>query len=144
MSYTDLGRDTGLSVSAVHQRVRRLERRGVIVNYTVTLNYALIGVPLSAFIALTSSASTDADLAALRAMPAIVACHTITGTATHLLHARLADLPALEALLHDLRTSIGGSLRTALVLATCFERPPRPRSPRTGPGGPLSRPIDDQ
>jgi Lrp/AsnC family leucine-responsive transcriptional regulator len=30
MSYTDLARATGLSTSAVHQRVRRLEERGVI------------------------------------------------------------------------------------------------------------------
>ena len=28
MSYTDLGKSTGLSTSAVHQRVRRLEQRG--------------------------------------------------------------------------------------------------------------------
>ena len=33
MSYTDLGRATGLSTSAVHQRVRRLEQRGVIKGY---------------------------------------------------------------------------------------------------------------
>ena len=30
MSFTDLGKETGLSTSAVHQRVRRLEKRGVI------------------------------------------------------------------------------------------------------------------
>ena len=30
MSYTDLGKATGLSTSAVHQRVRRLEERGVV------------------------------------------------------------------------------------------------------------------
>ena len=33
MSYTDLGKATGLSTSAVHQRVRRLEQRGVISGY---------------------------------------------------------------------------------------------------------------
>ena len=33
MSYTDLGKATGLSTSAVHQRVRRLEQRGVIRGY---------------------------------------------------------------------------------------------------------------
>jgi Lrp/AsnC family leucine-responsive transcriptional regulator len=30
MSYTDLGKATGLSTSAVHQRVKRLEERGLI------------------------------------------------------------------------------------------------------------------
>ena len=33
MSFTDLGKATGLSTSAVHQRVRRLEERGVIKGY---------------------------------------------------------------------------------------------------------------
>ena len=32
-SYTDLAKDTGLSTSAVHQRVRRLEQRGAIHGY---------------------------------------------------------------------------------------------------------------
>ena len=33
MSYTDLGKAIGLSTSAVHQRVRRLEERGAITGY---------------------------------------------------------------------------------------------------------------
>ena len=33
MSFTELGRQAGLSVSAVHQRVRRLEQRGLITGY---------------------------------------------------------------------------------------------------------------
>jgi Lrp/AsnC family leucine-responsive transcriptional regulator len=37
MSYTDLGRATGLSTSAVHQRVRRLEERGVIRGYAAVV-----------------------------------------------------------------------------------------------------------
>ena len=36
-SYTDLAERVGLSVSAVHQRVRRLEQRGLITGYRATL-----------------------------------------------------------------------------------------------------------
>ena len=35
-SYTDLAERVGLSVSAVHQRVRRLEQRGLITGYHAT------------------------------------------------------------------------------------------------------------
>ncbi|WP_269204061.1 Lrp/AsnC family transcriptional regulator [Nocardioides sambongensis] len=52
MSYTDLGRATGLSTSAVHQRVKRLERRGLILGYGATVNHAEIGLPLTAFISI--------------------------------------------------------------------------------------------
>src|SRR3712207_7736558 len=38
MSYTDLGKATGLSTSAVHQRVRRLEQRGVIRGYAAVVD----------------------------------------------------------------------------------------------------------
>ena len=39
MSYTDLGKSTGLSTSAVHQRVKRLESRGVIKGYSAKIDY---------------------------------------------------------------------------------------------------------
>ena len=41
MSFTDLGKETGLSTSAVHQRVRRLEARGLIRGYAATVDELL-------------------------------------------------------------------------------------------------------
>ena len=53
MSYADLARETGLSTSAVHQRVRRLEERGVISGYRAVIEPRAIGLPLTALIDLT-------------------------------------------------------------------------------------------
>ena len=53
MSFTDLGRATGLSVSAVHQRVRRLEQRGVVGGYAARIDPDAIGLPLTAFVSIT-------------------------------------------------------------------------------------------
>ena len=39
MSFTDLGKATGLSTSAVHQRVKRLEQRGLIRGYVATVDH---------------------------------------------------------------------------------------------------------
>ncbi len=50
ISFTDLGRATGLSVSAVHQRVRRLEQRGVIQSYAARIAPEEVGLPLTAFV----------------------------------------------------------------------------------------------
>src|SRR3954453_10344202 len=50
MSYTDLGKATGLSSSAVHQRVRRLEQRGVIRGYAAVVDPEAVGLPMTAFI----------------------------------------------------------------------------------------------
>ena len=47
LSYTDLAERVGLSVSAVHQRVRRLEQRGVISGYTAKVSYEAMELPLT-------------------------------------------------------------------------------------------------
>ncbi len=63
MSFTDLARETGLSVSAVHQRVRRLEQRGVIKGYRAVLEPAQLGLQVTAFVAIKPfdpSANDDA------------------------------------------------------------------------------------
>jgi Lrp/AsnC family leucine-responsive transcriptional regulator len=52
LSYTDLAERVGLSVSAVHQRVRRLEQRGVISGYTAKVSYEALELPLTAFVAI--------------------------------------------------------------------------------------------
>ena len=52
MSFTELARQAGLSVSAVHQRVRRLEADGVITGYVALCDPEIIGLPLMAFISI--------------------------------------------------------------------------------------------
>lgn len=52
LSYTDLAEQVGLSVSAVHQRVRRLEQRGVIQGYSARVSHEALGLPLTAFVAI--------------------------------------------------------------------------------------------
>ena len=46
MSFTDLGKATGLSTSAVHQRVKRLEQRGMIRGYVATVDHEQMGLPV--------------------------------------------------------------------------------------------------
>jgi Lrp/AsnC family leucine-responsive transcriptional regulator len=66
MSYTDLGRATGLSTSAVHQRVRRLEQRGVIRGYTAVVDAEAVGLPLTAFISIKPTDASAPDDAPAR------------------------------------------------------------------------------
>ena len=81
MSYTDLGRATGLSTSAVHQRVRRLEQRGVIKGYTAVVDFEAIGLPLTAFISVTplDPGAPDDLPSRLADLPEIEACHSVAG-----------------------------------------------------------------
>ena len=127
MSYTDLGRTTGLSTSAVHQRVRKLEERGVIKGYTTTVDATAIGLPLTAFIAITPldpSAPDDAPQR-LEALPAIEACYSVAGDESYLLKVRVPSPIDLEALLGEIRAVANVRTRTTVVLSTPYEtRPP--------------------
>lgn len=79
MSYTDLGKATGLSTSAVHQRVRRLEQRGVIRGYAAVVDPEAVGLPLTAFISVKPFDPSDPDDIAERlvSVPEIEACHSV-------------------------------------------------------------------
>ncbi|MSV43016.1 MAG: AsnC family transcriptional regulator [Actinobacteria bacterium] len=127
MSYTDLGKSTGLSTSAVHQRVRRLEQRGVIKGYTVIVDHDALGLPLTALISIKpiDPASPDDAPGRLEGITAIEACHSVAGDESYVLKVRVANPAALEQLLAEIRAKANVSTRTSVVLSTAYEnRPP--------------------
>ena len=126
-SYTDLAKDTGLSVSAVHQRVRRLEKRGVIRGYHADVNPDEIDLPLTAFVSIKpiDPAAPDDAPERLAHLQAIEACHSVAGEESYILKVRVASPSALESLLQEIRAAANVSTRTTVVLSTPYEgRPP--------------------
>ena len=127
MSLTDLGKATGLSTSAVHQRVRRLERRGVIRGYAAIVDYDSIGLPLTAFVSIKPIDPSEPDDAPerLAGITEIEACHSVAGEESHILKVRVARPGDLEDLLARIRAAANVSTRTTIVLSTPYEaRPP--------------------
>ncbi len=125
-SYTELAEKVGLSVSAVHQRVRRLEQRGLITGYRATLDPTLLGLPLTAFVSITPIGAQNEDAPALLAhLRAIEECHAVAGQESYILKVRVASPDALELLLREIRAAANVSTRTTVVLSTLYEdRPP--------------------
>jgi Lrp/AsnC family leucine-responsive transcriptional regulator len=128
LSYTDLAEKVGLSVSAAHQRVRRLEQRGVIKGYTARVDYNAVELPLTAFVAIRPLDLSQADDSPdrLAGLPEIEACYSVAGEDHYLLLVRVASPLDLERLLQDIRTAANVATRTTIVLSTPYEgRPPR-------------------
>ncbi len=136
-SYTDLADRVGLSVSAVHQRVRRLEKRGVIRGYAAQIDGEQIGLPLTAFISLTpiDPAEPDDYPQKLSRLSEIEACHSVAGVESYIVKVRVASPAALEALLGQIRATAGLSTRTTVVLSTPYEN--RPVTAPLPPAGPV-------
>ncbi len=127
MSFTELARQTGLSVSAAQQRVRRLERRGVIKGYAAMIDPDDAGLPLTAFVSIKPFDPAAADDAPERLahLSEIEACHSVAGDENYILKVRVASPTALEALLQEIRAAASVSTRTTVVLSTPYEnRPP--------------------
>lgn len=122
-SFTDLAERVGLSVSAVHQRVRRLEQRGVITGYGARLDGEALGLPLTALISLTpiDPAAPDDYAQRLALLPQVQDCYSVAGVESYIIKVRVASPSALEALLSTLRSQVNVSTRTTVVLSTPFE-----------------------
>ena len=128
LSYTDLADKVGLSVSAVHQRVRRLEQRGVLRGYTALVDYPALALPLTAFVAIRPIDPSQADDAPdrLAAMAEIEGCYSVAGEDHYLLLVRVASPADLERLLQEIRAAANVTTRTTVVLSTPYEsRPPK-------------------
>jgi Lrp/AsnC family leucine-responsive transcriptional regulator len=128
LSYTDLAERVGLSVSAVHQRVRRLEQRGVIAGYTARVSYEALRLPLTAFVAIRPFDPSQPDDAPVRLahLAEIDSCYSVAGEDFYMLLVRVAGPADLERLLQEIRTAANVTTRTTVVLSTPYEnRPPR-------------------
>ncbi|NYG08511.1 Lrp/AsnC family leucine-responsive transcriptional regulator [Phycicoccus badiiscoriae] len=123
MSYTDLGKAMGLSTSAVHQRVRRLEERGVLKGYTAIVDHAALDLPLTAFISISplDPAAPDDIPDRLRDITELEACHSVAGEENYILKARVRTPGDLETLLARIRSAANVATRTTVVLSTPWE-----------------------
>lgn len=123
LSYTDLAERVGLSVSAAHQRVRRLEQRGVITGYAARVNFEALELPLTAFVAIRPFDPSQPDDAPARLahLPEIDSCYSVAGEDFYLLLVRVASPVDLERLLHKIRTLANVTTRTTVVLSTPYE-----------------------
>jgi Lrp/AsnC family leucine-responsive transcriptional regulator len=136
----DLARVVRLAPSSVHDRLRRLERDGIIRRWTVTIDEAALGLGVLAYVGLRATKPCSALLQALEAIPAVVECHSVAGELSMLLKVRVASTPALLELTERLRQIPGiEQTESTIVLKTQIDRPvaiPMPASPRRGKSTP--------
>jgi Lrp/AsnC family leucine-responsive transcriptional regulator len=123
VSFADLGRQVGLSTSATHQRVKRLEERGIIQGYRAVVDYAAVGLPLTALMSVTpfDPAAEDDIPERLANIEEIVACWSVAGDENYILLIRVGRPQDLEELLGRIRQQGSCSTNTTIVLSTPWE-----------------------
>ncbi|MBP6781290.1 MAG: AsnC family transcriptional regulator [Ottowia sp.] len=142
---TELAHEVGLSTSPVTERVRRLERVGVITGYHARIDPAALGRPLLVFVELTLSAKSGELFEKLRdellLEPRVLECHLVSGRFDYLVKARLAGMGEYRELLAQIlkKIPVPAQSNSYVVMEEIKEGLTLPVEPRTQPAAPSAR-----
>jgi Lrp/AsnC family transcriptional regulator, leucine-responsive regulatory protein len=117
-TYTEIGRAVGLSAASVHERVNRLETRGVIRGYHAEVDPEVLGLEVLSLVSVVSSDSIDAARQ-------VETVYKVAGEDSYLLVVRTRSIAELSEVLQLLQAVDGvARTRTSVVLATPVQRGP--------------------
>ncbi len=130
LSNAELAQVVGLTASSVYERVKKLEKRGIITGYVAMVDPEKLGKPLLAFMRLnfahvqgeTMDEARDRITKACEAESGVLECHNVAGEDCFILKLRAESPKQLEKLLSTIRSSTrGGRSVTNIVLSTYKE-----------------------
>jgi DNA-binding Lrp family transcriptional regulator len=108
----EIAERVNLSPSPCLRRIRNLEKSGLLRGYRADIDRKAAGLGLTVFVELKvghhSKENSEAQQAALLAIPEIVSCHLISGTADFLAEVVVTDLAAYERLLTETLLTLPG------------------------------------
>lgn len=120
----DLAKMVHLAPSSVHDRLQRLERVGIIRQWTIRVDAPALGLGVLAFVGIRATKPCSELVDSLRAIPSIEECHSVAGELSMMLKVRVASTPALLELSELLRAIPGvEQTETTIVLRTQIDRP---------------------
>jgi Lrp/AsnC family leucine-responsive transcriptional regulator len=129
LSNAALAEKVGLTVSTVHERVKKLEKKGVIRGYVALVDAEALGKPIMAFIRLTVGTtpgdyleSKNRVVEVCQREPDVLECHGVAGEDCYIIKVRAAAPQDLERLIERIRCSAQVSRSvTSIALSTCKE-----------------------
>ncbi len=124
---TELAKAVGLAPSAVLERLRKLESKGIIKDYVALIDPHVVDCGLLAFVAVRTS-EHGPDMASafeLGKIPEVMEVHHVAGDDCYLLKVRARDAEHLGQLLRQQISSTASviSTKTTIVLETVKEDP---------------------
>ena len=127
MTNAAIAAEVGLTAPSVFERVRKLEQRGVIQGYTINIDPAALGKPMTAFIRLTAAYDDrySAGIKAISEDPDVLECYNVAGEDCLVLKTKCGSPSDLEGLLGRIRRRITVQRSvTMIALRTLKENTP--------------------
>ncbi|AHB06646.1 MULTISPECIES: Lrp/AsnC ligand binding domain-containing protein [Pandoraea] len=116
MSMKDLSEQVGLSITPCIERVKRMERDGVIMGYFARVNPAALGAALLVFVEITldhkSGNMFDQFRREVLRIPEVMECHLISGDFDYLIKARIREMSEYRKLLGDILLQLPGAVQS--------------------------------
>ncbi|MEQ9462633.1 MAG: Lrp/AsnC ligand binding domain-containing protein [Haliea sp.] len=111
-SYAELARQVGLSTTPCKERIKRLEREGVIRGYQAILNPDFLDAGLVVFVQIrlnrTSQDIFEEFKQSAFELPEVQECYLVSGNFDYLIKARVADMNAYRAFLGETLLTLPG------------------------------------
>ncbi len=130
LSTQQIARKTRIPVTTVHNRIKKLEKEGVIRGYTVVLDNKKIGKPIAAFILVTVDYKLLKELRRsqyelaqqLLRNPAVESSAMITGASDIIIKIRCSSIDELNEFVTVYLRNVGGveKTQTAIVLNEAY------------------------
>jgi Lrp/AsnC family transcriptional regulator, leucine-responsive regulatory protein len=120
ISFSELGRQVGMSPPAVAERVRRMEDMGIITGYHAAINLEKVGFPITAFVRINAGQYCSRMGDAVQDIPEVVEYHRVTGGDSGILKIVVSSVAHLEIVIDRLTTF--GTTITSIVLSNPLNR----------------------
>ena len=127
VSHSELAERVGLSTSACHRRVRRLEAEGVIAGYVMILDTGAVGRDLDVFVEVSLVSQSEESLRCfeeeVRNCREVMSCHLVAGDADYLLHLAVQDHRDFERIHNQHLSRLPGvsRLRSNFAIRTVYQ-----------------------
>lgn len=116
MSMTELADTVGLTVTPCIERVRRLERDGVITGYHARVNPSALDAGLLVFVEISVSSKSERTFEEFRrevlCVPQVLECHLVSGDFDYMVKARIKEISQYRNLLGDILLRLPGVTQT--------------------------------
>lgn len=114
LSMKDLSEQVGLSITPCIERVKKMERDGVISGYYARLNPVALNAPLLMFVQITLSNKSGEVFDQFRRevlrIPQVLECHLVSGDFDYIIKARMHEISEYRKLLGDILLQLPGAV----------------------------------
>lgn len=120
---SDIAKEVDLSIPAVGERIKKLNEKRIIEKFIAVLNHKNVGLDLTAYVFIVSEHSDHYDKFIKRAKEceAVMECHSITGSGSHILKIRAKNSKALEEILYEIQNWPGVSRTQSNVVLSSYK-----------------------